>query len=59
MPAFLGEWVVSLVLALVVFLAIRSLWKGHKSGGHCGVSCSGCADCSGSGCCSAHRGQTQ
>ena len=34
MPAFLGEWVVSLVLALVVFLAIRSLWKGHKSGGH-------------------------
>lgn len=59
MPAFLGEWVVGLVLALVVFLAIRSLWKGHKSGGHCGGSCSGCAGCSGSGCCSVHRGKTQ
>ena len=51
MPAFLGEWVVGLVLALVIFLAIHSLWKEHKSGGHCGGSCSGC--------CSAHRGKTQ
>ena len=50
MPAFLGEWVVGLVLALVIFLAIHSLWKEHKSGGHCGGSCSGCAGCSGAGC---------
>ena len=37
----LGEIVVLLVLAGVVVLAVRSLWKSHKSGGDCG-NCRGC-----------------
>ena len=33
MPAFLGNAIVGLILAAAVGLAIRSLWRSHKSGG--------------------------
>ncbi len=53
MPAYLGEWIVGLVLAAVVLLAVRSLWRAHKSGGHCSGNCAGCTGCSGASCPSA------
>ena len=42
MPPILGNLIVILILAAVVALAIRSLWKSHKSGGHCSGDCSHC-----------------
>lgn len=45
MPVSLGEVVVIVVLAGIVGLAIRSLWKSHKQGGHCGGDCSRCQGC--------------
>ncbi len=44
MPAILGNLIVLLVLAAVVALAVRSLWRGRKRGGCNGVcaSCGGC-----------------
>ena len=35
MSGILGNVIVLAVLAVVVALAVRSLWKSHKSGGHC------------------------
>ncbi|WP_251317960.1 FeoB-associated Cys-rich membrane protein [Flintibacter muris] len=40
-----GEIVVLLALAGVVGLAVRSLWKSHKAGGHCNGDCSQCSGC--------------
>jgi len=40
-----GELIVVLILAGVVGLAVRSLWKSHKSGGHCNGDCSRCGSC--------------
>ena len=38
--------IVFALLALAVGLAVRSLWKGHKSGRHtCGGDCSCCGGC--------------
>ena len=39
MPAVFGNLIVILVLAVLVALSIRSLWKSHKSGGSCGGDC--------------------
>ena len=44
----MGEWIVLLVLAAVVLLAVRSLVRSRKRGG-CGGGCAGCSGCS--GCC--------
>ena len=46
----LGNVIVIAVLAAVVTLAIRSVWKPHKEGGHCGGDCGSCGGCHG-GCC--------
>jgi hypothetical protein len=45
MPGFLGNVIVGLILAAVVGLAIRSLWRSHKSGGSCSGDCSNCKHC--------------
>ncbi|MGM9619090.1 MAG: FeoB-associated Cys-rich membrane protein [Oscillospiraceae bacterium] len=50
MPGILGNLIVIAVLLLVVALAIRSLWKSHKSGGGCSGDCSRCQGCHGGGC---------
>lgn len=51
MPAGLGNAIVIAVLIAVVALAVRSLWKSHKSGG-CNGDCASCG-----GCC--HGGKTK
>ena len=45
MPAILGNLIVIAVLAIVVALAVRSLWREHKKGGCCGGNCSSCKSC--------------
>ena len=43
----MGELLVIAAIAGAVFLAVRSMWRDHKSGGSCcGGSCSGCSGCS-------------
>ncbi len=44
----MGDIIVLGVLAIVIFLAARSLVKSRKSG--CCGSCAGCRGCSRSGC---------
>ncbi len=51
----IGSIIVSLVLVLIVFIAVRSMIKDKKSGkcscgGSCG-SCGGCSGCAMSGAC--------
>lgn len=48
MSGVIGNAIVILVLAVVVALAVRSLWKDHKSGGQCTGDCSSCGGCRGS-----------
>ena len=45
MPPILGNIIVIAVLAAVVALAVRSLWKSHKSGGDCNGDCGNCRGC--------------
>lgn len=45
MPGTLANIIVLLVLAAVVALAIRSLWKNHQKGGQCTGDCSRCTGC--------------
>ncbi len=41
------QFITIAVLALAVFLAVRSLWRQHKRGkSSCGGSCAGCGGCS-------------
>ena len=48
----MGTLIVSLILAGMFGLAVKSLYKGSKSGGCCG-GCSGCAgSCGGASACS-------
>ncbi len=47
MSPVLGNLIVLLVLALVVALAVRSLWRNHKRGGHCNGDCAHCGSCGG------------
>ena len=42
MSPILGHIIVIAVLAVVVVLAVRSLWKSHKSGGACRAGSSSC-----------------
>ncbi len=44
MSPVLGNAIVLLALAAVVFLAARSLWKNRKKGG-CGGDCAHCGGC--------------
>ena len=45
MPAVFGNMIVIAVLIAVVALAVRSLWKSHKSGGGCKGDCGNCRGC--------------
>lgn len=45
MPAVLGNVIVIAVLAAIVALVVRSLWKARKSGGCCNGDCGNCHDC--------------
>ena len=46
MSPVLLNFLVFALLALAVGLAVRSLWKGHKSGRHtCGGDCASCGGC--------------
>ena len=50
MPQVLGQVLVGLILIGVVVLAVRSVWKSRKAGGHCSGDCNRC----GGGC---HHGK--
>lgn len=41
----MGNLIVIAVLGIVVALAARSVWKDHKSGGHCNGNCGSCGSC--------------
>lgn len=47
MPPVLGDLIVLLALAIVIALAVRSLWRDHGRGGSCNGGCAGCAGCHG------------
>ena len=49
MSGILGTVIVCGVLAIAVGLAVRSIWKSRRSGGHCSGNCAGC------GCCGGHK----
>ena len=45
MPNIVGYVIVCAILILVVALAVRSIWKDSKSGGHCTGDCTHCRQC--------------
>lgn len=47
MSGIVGYVIACAVLALVVGLAVRSIWKGRKAGG-CTGDCAHCGQCGGS-----------
>ena len=47
MSGLVGNILVLTVLAVAVALAVRSMWRAHKSGGHCGGDCGSCGGCGG------------
>lgn len=47
MSSILGNIIMIAVLAAVVALAVRSVWRSHKSGGHCNGGCAHCGSCGG------------
>ncbi len=47
MSAVAGNMIVTVILVAVCFLAVRSIWKSHRNGGHCGGDCSCCSKCKG------------
>ena len=47
MSAFWGNLMVLSVLALVVALAVRSLWQSRKQSGGCNGHCASCGRCHG------------
>ncbi len=40
-----GDLIVILVLAVVVFFAVRSMWRQYKAGGCCDGNCGSCSGC--------------
>ena len=49
MSPVLGNLIVIIILAVLVFFAARSIWRTHKSGGCSGCGGGSCAGCSGCG----------
>lgn len=47
MPGSLGYVLVIAALAVIVALAVRSIWKSHRNGGGCTGDCSSCGGCGG------------
>lgn len=47
MSAVLGNLIAIAVLAAVVALAVRSLWRSRRSGGGCNGDCASCGGCHG------------
>ena len=45
MPPILGNIIVIAALTAAAALAVRSLWKSHKSGGGCNGDCGNCRGC--------------
>lgn len=45
MSELLGNLIVWAALILAAALAVRSLWRSHKRGGHCGGNCAACGGC--------------
>ena len=46
MPGIISTVVIGALIALVVFLSVRKLWRDKKSGRSCcGGSCQRCAGC--------------
>ena len=43
--AMFGDIIVIGAVGLCVGLALRSLYKDHKAGNHCGGSCASCGKC--------------
>ncbi len=41
MPPILSNIIVILILAVIIFLAVRSIWRNRRKGG-CGYGCAGC-----------------
>ncbi len=48
MPPIVGNIIAVAIIAVVVALAVRSLWRSHKKGGGCGGDCGSCGNCGGS-----------
>ena len=44
-PPMIGNLIVIAALVAVAALAVHSIWKGHKKGGHCGGDCGQCGGC--------------
>ena len=42
----MGDMIVIAVLAVVIGLALRSMWKDHKNGGGCSGCSGNCSTCS-------------
>ena len=50
--------IIAVIIAVVLFLAGRKLWKDRKSGKSlCGGKCAGCAGCA--NCCSCHKAESK
>ena len=47
MTGIWGTVIVCAVLMLAVALAVRSIWKSRRSGGHCTGNCARCGQCGG------------
>lgn len=47
MPPIFGNLIVILALGIAAALAVRSLWRSHRQGGHCDGDCACCGGCRG------------
>ena len=45
MEAVIGNGIALLALAVIVGLAVRSLWRSRRSGGGCNGDCGSCGGC--------------
>lgn len=49
MSPILGNLIALAALGLAVGLAVRSLWRSRRRGGHCNGDCASCGCCGGRG----------
>jgi hypothetical protein len=47
MTAILGNLIVVLILGIIVFFAVRALYRSHKNGTGCSCDCGSCGGCGG------------